>query len=77
MIEYARAAYLFAWADAMREITCNHRPPIEQNDVDGCFAIIRLHLDEGMLAKAQAKGRAATMQDALACALAQPKNPSG
>lgn len=64
-----RAARVFAWADAAREASDNTRPPVEQADVDRDLATIHAQLDEPALAMAQAKGRAMTLEQAVAYAL--------
>jgi tetratricopeptide (TPR) repeat protein len=64
-----RAAKLFAWADATREIIENKRPPIEQTNVDRDLATIHTQLDESAFAAAQAAGRAMSMDQAIVYAL--------
>jgi tetratricopeptide (TPR) repeat protein len=64
-----RAVELFAWADFMRTAIGDPRPPVEQDDVDQDFAVIRSQLDEATFAAACAAGQAMTLQEAIAYAL--------
>ena len=68
-----RAARLFGWADGMRQKIGNHRPTIEQADVDQDIVTIRLQLNEAAIEAAQATGRAMTLEEAVAYALEQEK----
>ena len=63
-----RAVRLFAWADSVRQKTGDHRPSIEQADVDRDLASIRLQLDENAFEAALAAGRAMTLDEAVALA---------
>src|SRR5262249_46354609 len=65
-----QAARLFSWADEARKAIDDDRPPSEQADVDRDLATIRSQLDEAAFAAAQAEGRAMTMDQAIAYALA-------
>jgi Tfp pilus assembly protein PilF len=64
-----QAVRLFGWADAMRAVIANARPPAEQADVDRDFADIRAHLDEATFAAAWAEGQAMTLEQGIAYAL--------
>jgi len=66
---FERTAQLFAWANETRKLINGRRPPVEQADVDRDLAAVRTQLDEAAFAAAQAKGRAMTMDEAIACAL--------
>jgi len=70
----AQAASLFAWTDAAREALINLRPVVEQADVDRDLAIIHTQLDDATFAAAQARGRAMSMDDAIAFALTRIPN---
>lgn len=65
-----RAARLYAWADALREADQILRPPAEQDDIDRDFTAIRTQLDEATIGAAQTAGRAMTLEQAVAEALA-------
>ena len=66
----ARAAQLFAWADATRELVANARPPVEQADVDRELAIVRNQMDEESFLAAQVAGRAMSIEQAVVYAMA-------
>jgi uncharacterized protein HemY len=66
-----QAAQLFAWTDATRETIDDPRPPVEQADIDRDLTVIRAQFDEATFAAAQARGRAMTMDEAIAYALDQ------
>jgi tetratricopeptide (TPR) repeat protein len=67
----ARAARLFAWADAMREAIDDDRPPVEQDDVDRDLAVIHTQLDDAAFQAEQAIGRRMTLDEAIAYALTE------
>ena len=60
-----RAAKLFAWADMIRELVANARPPVEQADVDRELAMVRSQLDESTFAAAQAEGQSMSLEQAM------------
>ena len=60
---------LFSWADAIREVTGNSRPPVEQADVDRDLATIHSQLDEAAFAAAQIEGQAMTLEQAMEYAI--------
>ena len=64
-----QAARLIAWADVTRDVIGDHRPPIEQADVDRDLASIQAQLDEAAFAAAQEAGRAMSMDEAVAYAI--------
>lgn len=63
------AACLFSWTNLAREQIENHRPKLEQANVDRDLAVIRAQLDEPTFTAAQAAGRVMTMDEAVAYAL--------
>ncbi|MBI5034023.1 MAG: tetratricopeptide repeat protein [Chloroflexi bacterium] len=67
----ARALRLFGWADAMRAGIGDLRPPVEQVGVDHDLTPIRVQLDPNMFEAAYAEGRAMTMEQAIAYAIAE------
>lgn len=67
--KFDKAVQIFAWADAARDKMDDHRPPVEQADVDRDFAVIRSHLGDAMIKTAYAAGRAMTMEQTIALAL--------
>lgn len=68
--QWQRAARLLAWANTVRDAISSARPSLEQTDIDRHLALIHHHLDPAALATAQATGRAMTMEQAIADALA-------
>ena len=64
-----RAARLFAWADASRAKSGDHRPPIEQVSVERDLDMIHSQLDETALNRAWDEGSSLTLDQALAVAL--------
>ena len=66
-----RAARLFAWADAMRDKTGDHRPPIEQASVGRDLAMIHAQLDDATFEAEQAAGRTMTLEQAIEYALSR------
>jgi tetratricopeptide (TPR) repeat protein len=63
--EPERAAWLFAWADTMRERMADSRPPIEQASVDRDIAVIRSQLDEPTFENACKTGRAMMQEQVI------------
>ena len=70
----ARAVCLVAWADVAREALTNLRSVVEQADVDRDLATLHTQLDDEAFAAAQARGRAMSMEDAIAFAVAKVPN---
>ena len=64
-----RAARLFAWADAKREELGNHRPPVEQRDVDKDIKVCLGQMDQIAFSAACEEGRKLTTEEAIAYAL--------
>jgi predicted ATPase/transcriptional regulator with XRE-family HTH domain len=64
-----RAVRLYAWADTLRVEILDERPPIEQDDVDRDFAIIRTLIDDVTIAAAKVTGCTMTMEQAIADAI--------
>jgi predicted ATPase/transcriptional regulator with XRE-family HTH domain len=64
-----RAVRLYAWADSLRAVVLDMRPPVEQDEVDRDFVIIRNQLDAATLEAARAKGQELTMEQAITEAL--------
>lgn len=60
-----QAALLLGWADAMRQIIGDARPPVEQADLDSDLAPARAGLGDAAFAAAYAEGRALTMEQAI------------
>jgi tetratricopeptide (TPR) repeat protein len=52
------AAQLFAWAEAMREVIGDRRPPVEQAEVEKDLARVRAQLDQAAFRKAWGEGLA-------------------
>lgn len=73
-LDPARTVSLFAWADVAREALANLRSVVEQADVDRDLAVIHTQLDDEAFAAAQAQGRAMSMEDAIAFAVAKVPN---
>lgn len=67
----ARAAQLFAWADAMRDQIGNHRPPVEQASVERDLAIICSKVNDAEFIELSEKGRTMTVEQAIAYALTE------
>jgi len=65
----ARAAQLFAWADARREELGNKRPPVEQADVNRDITAWLEKIGEGAYSAAYEEGRKMTTDEAIAYAL--------
>jgi predicted ATPase/DNA-binding CsgD family transcriptional regulator len=63
------ATQLFAWTDIMREKMDDDRPPIEQNSVERDLAVIHSKLENAEFAEFSTKGRAMTVEQAVALAL--------
>lgn len=66
----AQAVRLLAWTEATRAALQNPRPPSEQADVGRDMAAIREMLDEEAYVAAYAEGKAMTMAEVIADALA-------
>lgn len=64
-----RASRLFAWADAMRNKSGDHRPLVEQASVEKDLAVIHSKIDDTEFAKLSAESRAMTMEQVIALAL--------
>ena len=64
-----RATRLFAWADATREIIGDHRPHIEQVDVDKVITACLEKLGEAAFSDAYEEGKAVSLEEAVAYAL--------
>ena len=67
--QYVCASKIFGWADLTRIAVDDLRQSVEQADVDRDLATIHAHLDDAAFAKAQAAGRAMSMDEAIALAL--------
>jgi predicted ATPase/class 3 adenylate cyclase/DNA-binding CsgD family transcriptional regulator len=63
------ATQLLAWADIMREKMDDDRPPVEQNSVERDLQLIYANLDDKKFANLSTKGRAMTVEQAIALAL--------
>jgi tetratricopeptide (TPR) repeat protein len=63
------ATRLFAWADAMRKILGDDRPPIEQASVEKDLAVIHSKVDDAEFTNLVAEGRAMTLEQAIESAL--------
>ncbi len=63
-----RAVHLLGWADAAREAIGDMRPLVEQAGIDRDLGPIRAQLDPAAFAAAYEKGRAMTMDQAIAYA---------
>src|SRR5262249_52092216 len=64
-----RAAWLFAWADIMREKIGDHRPPLEQASVERDLATLHSALNDDEYAKLSTEGRTMTIEQVIALAL--------
>ena len=64
-----RAVRIFAWTDKTREEIDDHRPPVEQADVDRDLAVIRSKLTNSDFTSLSTEGQAMTVEDAVALAL--------
>jgi hypothetical protein len=64
-----RAARLFAWADAMREKIGDHRPPVEQADVDKDITACLAKMGEAAFSDTYDDGKKMSLEEAVACAL--------
>ena len=64
-----RAAWLFAWSEAMREKLGYRRPSIEQNSIERDFAVIHSQVNDLELTKLLEEGREMTVEQAIALAL--------
>jgi tetratricopeptide (TPR) repeat protein len=64
-----RAAWLFAWADAMRDQMGDHRPPIEQASVEKDLAVIHSKIDDIAFTRLSVEGRTMTTEQAIVLAL--------
>ncbi len=64
-----RATRLFAWSDAMREKLNNHRPPIEQADVDIDITTCLAKMGEAAFSDANDEGKKMSLEAAAAYAL--------
>jgi tetratricopeptide (TPR) repeat protein len=69
----ARAARLLGAAEAMRESTGEVMPPVERADHHRAVAAARAALGDEAFAAAWAEGRAMSMEEGLAYALAEPE----
>jgi tetratricopeptide (TPR) repeat protein len=67
--QFEHAVRLIAWADATREKLGDHRPPVEQAEVDRGLAIIHSQLDDTVFEKACQLSRTMTQDEAVAYAL--------
>ena len=63
------AVQLFAWANCMREMMNNQRPPVEQDAVEKDLTIIHSKIDETEFARLSSAGRTMTEEQAIALAL--------
>ncbi len=61
----ARAVCLYAWADALRDVVGNARPPVEQADVDRELAQARAALTRSAFEAAQTQGYAMSIEAAV------------
>ena len=68
--EFECAARLFAWVDAMREKIVPSRPFIEQKFYESDLAVIHTKLNEAEFIKFSQEGRAMTLEQAVALAVA-------
>lgn len=66
---YERATRIFAWADAVREKLDDHRPPVEQADVDKDLAACLAQLNEVAFSDAYDEGKKMSVEEAIECAL--------
>ena len=64
-----RAARLYAWADAMRDKIADHRPPLQQADVDKIIAACLARMGEVAFADAYDEGQKMSLDEAVAYAL--------
>lgn len=71
------AIHLYAWADTVRQADDDPHTPLEQADVDRDLAAIRTQLDETTFNAAWIEGRAMTMEQVVAYALAESAADSG
>ncbi|CAG0935534.1 Putative HTH-type transcriptional regulator [Thermoflexales bacterium] len=69
--EFERAVRLYAWADATRASIGDPRPFVEQAEVDRDYAAIRAQISEEAITIATVKGRAMTVEQAVAYAWEQ------
>jgi hypothetical protein len=65
----ARAAQLFAWADAMREKMGDRRPSIEQAAVERDLEVIHSQLNDSEFARFSTDGQMLTFEEGVALAL--------
>jgi tetratricopeptide (TPR) repeat protein len=64
-----RAVQLFAWADAMREKLGDHRPPVEQTDIDKDITVCLSRMGEAAFSAAYDEGKKMSLEEAVAYAL--------
>lgn len=64
-----RALKLFAWAEAMRNMSSDLRPPVEQATVDHDVTAIRAQLDDMVFEATWIQGRTLSVEQAIALAL--------
>jgi predicted ATPase len=63
------ATRLFAWADAVREELDNHRPPVEQMDVNKSIQLCLAQLGEEAFSDAYEEGKKMSLDEAIVYAL--------
>ena len=64
-----RAVRLFAWADAMRKKIGDHRPPVEQADVNRDITVCIANMGEVSFSDAYEKGSNMAIEEVVAYAL--------
>jgi len=71
--KYQLAARLIGWSDAAREKIGDHRPPVEQAEVDRDIATCLARLGEAAFVEAYEEGKAMSFDDAVEFALKETK----